>query len=104
MRDGAVLGCASSRGSDRAGSRPGEARGGGKLGRARLGERHGVVCTLVLSSSALFDAFSTWPEVGDGSDKPRKTSGVGGSSRKTPAMAGRRRATREREVCTSRPS
>ena len=84
-----VLGCASSKGSDRAGSRPGEARGRGKLGRARLGEQREVVRTRVLSCSAPFDAFSTWPEVGDGSDRPRKTSGVGGSPRKTPAVAGR---------------
>ena len=72
------LGCASSRGSDRVGSRPGEARGGGKLGRARQGEQREVACTRLLGCSAPFDAFPTRPEVGDGSNRSRKTSGVGG--------------------------
>ena len=74
------LGCASSRGSDRAGSSPGEARGGGKLGRARQGEQREVARTQVLGCSAPFDAFPTRPEVGDGSNRSRKTSGVGGWS------------------------
>ena len=53
-------------------------RGGGKLGCARQGEQREVARTLLLGCSTPFDAFSTRPEVDDGSKKLRKTSGVGG--------------------------
>ena len=72
------MGCASSKGSDRAGSRPGEARGGAKLGRARQGEQREVARMRVLGCSAPFNVFPTRPEVDNGSNRSRKTSGVGG--------------------------